>query len=188
MGRTSDAKEKILAAAQDLIELRGYTAMGVADICKSAGVPKGSFYYFFDSKDALTLAVVDHEWELQRAAWAAALNSDEPPLDRLRRICEISAASLLAGQESCGVVSGCLFGNLALELGTNPTVAVRDRIQEIFEAQVEMIEAVAGSREAARSFIAQLEGQIMFAKLHNDMSRLDSLWINCRALLGADRP
>jgi TetR/AcrR family transcriptional repressor of nem operon len=38
MGRTSDAKEKIISAAQSLIELRGYSASGVAEICKTAGV------------------------------------------------------------------------------------------------------------------------------------------------------
>jgi len=36
MGRTSDAREKILSAAQSLIELRGYSALGVAEICKAA--------------------------------------------------------------------------------------------------------------------------------------------------------
>ena len=59
MGRTSDAREKILSAAQSLIELRGYSALGVAEICKAADVPKGSFYYFFESKEALALAVID---------------------------------------------------------------------------------------------------------------------------------
>ena len=62
MGRTSDAREKILSAAQSLIELRGYSALGVAEICKAADVPKGSFYYFFESKEALALAVIDEHW------------------------------------------------------------------------------------------------------------------------------
>lgn len=62
MGRTSDAREKIITAAQSLIELRGYSALGVAEICKSAGVPKGSFYYFFESKEALALTVLDEHW------------------------------------------------------------------------------------------------------------------------------
>ena len=39
MGRTSDAKQKILGAARSLIEGRGYSALGVAEICKAAGVP-----------------------------------------------------------------------------------------------------------------------------------------------------
>jgi TetR/AcrR family transcriptional repressor of nem operon len=92
-------------------------------------------------------------------------------------------------------VAGCLFGNLALEL-SNQTEAVRGRLQEIFDAQVDMVESVVAearesgnvgvtdTREAARAVVAQLEGQVMFAKLYNSTHRLSPLWENCRALLG----
>ncbi|WP_328491877.1 TetR/AcrR family transcriptional regulator [Streptomyces sp. NBC_00414] len=196
MGRTSDAREKILAAAQSLIELRGYSALGVAEICKAAGVPKGSFYYFFDSKEALALAVIDEHWAGQKDTWEHILGTDTEPLDRLRRLFEEAEAAQFAGQESCGSVSGCLFGNLTLEM-SNQTESVRTRLQEIFEAQVDMVDSVVAealgrqevtvtdTREAARAVVAQLEGQVLFAKLYNNTRRLGSLWANCLALLGA---
>ncbi|MET7697336.1 TetR/AcrR family transcriptional regulator [Streptomyces sp. NPDC005485] len=193
MGRTSDARQKILGAARSLIEARGYTALGVAEICKAAGVPKGSFYYFFESKEALALTVVDEHWAAQQRDWARILGGAAQPL---RRLFEETEAGQRAGQEGCGTVSGCLFGNLTLEL-SNQTEAVRGRLQEIFDAQVDMVEAVVAeaqgrgdvsvtdTREAARAVVAQLEGQVMFAKLYNNTSRLSPLWQNCRALLGA---
>ncbi|WP_037571457.1 TetR/AcrR family transcriptional regulator [Phaeacidiphilus oryzae] len=196
MGRTSDAREKILTAAHDLIERRGYSALGVAEICKAAGVPKGSFYYFFESKEALALAVIDDHWSAEQRVWSRILTADGPPLPRLRRLFEATQAALQAGQDSCGTISGCLFGNLSLEL-SNQTEAVRTRLQEIFQAQAEMVAAVieearargevtvADDRAAARSIVAQLEGQVLFAKLYNDSSSLDPLWANCLALLGA---
>ncbi|MEU0783944.1 TetR/AcrR family transcriptional regulator [Streptomyces sp. NPDC006173] len=199
MGRTSDAREKILGAAQSLIELRGYSALGVAEICKAAGVPKGSFYYFFESKEALALAVIDEQWAGQKSAWARALGGDDEPLIRLRRLFEDTEASQLAGQQSCGTVSGCMFGNLTLEM-SNQTESVRERLQAIFEEQVGMVEsvvseglarhdiAVADSREAARAVVAQLEGQVLFAKLYNNTQQLGPLWSNCLALLGASMP
>ncbi|MFF5546280.1 TetR/AcrR family transcriptional regulator [Streptomyces olivaceoviridis] len=198
MGRTSDAREKILAAAQSLIELRGYSALGVAEICKAAGVPKGSFYYFFESKEALALAVLDEHWEAQRGDWARVLRGGGEPLARLRRLFEETEAGLRAGQQSCGTVSGCMFGNLTLEL-SNQTEPIRERLQQIFEAQVEMVEKVVAeardrgeatvgdAREAARSIVAQLEGQVLFAKLYNDTRHLDVLWENCLSLLSARR-
>ncbi|AEY93060.1 TetR-family transcriptional regulator [Streptomyces hygroscopicus subsp. jinggangensis 5008] len=198
MGRTSDAREKILAAAQSLIELRGYSALGVAEICKAAGVPKGSFYYFFESKEALALAVLDEHWEAQRGDWARVLRGGGEPLARLRRLFEETEAGLRAGQQSCGTVSGCMFGNLTLEL-SNQTEPIRERLQQIFEAQVEMVEKVVAearergeatvgdAREAARSIVAQLEGQVLFAKLYNDTRHLDALWENCLSLLSARR-
>ncbi|MFD3440601.1 TetR/AcrR family transcriptional regulator [Streptomyces sp. NPDC058685] len=196
MGRTSDAKEKIISAAQTLIELRGYSALGVAEICKTAGVPKGSFYYFFESKEALALAVIDEHWTAQQRDWTRILNGDAEPLPRLRRLFQETEAAQLAGQQTCGTVSGCLFGNLTLEM-SNQTEAIRKRLQEIFDAQVDMVETViaealergevtvADSRDAARSVVAQLEGQVLFAKLYNNTSQLSALWANCLALLGA---
>jgi TetR/AcrR family transcriptional repressor of nem operon len=77
---------------------------------------------------------------------------------------------------------------------------VRKRLQEIFEAQVDMVApviaealarnevAVSDPREAARSVVAQLEGQVLFAKLYNNTHLLGRLWANCLALLGAKAP
>ncbi|MEU6071610.1 MULTISPECIES: TetR/AcrR family transcriptional regulator [Streptomyces] len=196
MGRTSDARGKILSAAQSLIELRGYSALGVAEICKTAGVPKGSFYYFFESKEALALTVIDEHWAAQRRDWTRVLTSEAEPLHRLRLLFEETEAEQRAGQQSCGTVSGCLFGNLSLEM-SNHTEAIRARLQQIFDAQVEMVDGVitealgrgevtvTDTREAARSVVAQLEGQVLFAKLYNNTGRLGPLWANCLALLGA---
>lgn len=196
MGRTSDAKEKILNAAHSLIELRGYSALGVAEICKAADVPKGSFYYFFESKEALALAVLDEHWQAQRGDWARALQDGGEPLSRLRRLFEQTQAGLRAGQQSCGTVSGCMFGNLTLEL-SNQTEPIRARLQQIFDAQVEMVDTVIAearergevtvgdTRAAARSVVAQLEGQVLFAKLYNNTQHLEALWDNCLALLSA---
>ncbi|MFJ8504336.1 TetR/AcrR family transcriptional regulator [Streptomyces avermitilis] len=199
MGRTSNAREKILAAAQSLIELRGYSALGTAEICKVAGVPKGSFYYFFESKEALALAVLDEHWATQRREWTRILSGDAGPLQRLRQLFEETEAGQRAGQQSCGTVSGCMFGNLTLEM-SNQTEAIRERLQQIFDAQVDMVEevisgaqqrgevAVSDTHEAARSVVAQLEGQVLFAKLYNDTGRLNPLWANSLAILGARMP
>ncbi|HTU76038.1 MAG TPA: TetR/AcrR family transcriptional regulator [Trebonia sp.] len=196
MGRTSDARDKILSSARALIEVRGYSALGVAEICTAAGVPKGSFYYFFESKEALALAVIDEQWARQRQDWASVLSSQAGPLERLWALFEATQASLAAGQQGCGTVSGCMFGNLTLEM-SNQTEAVRQRLQEIFAEQVAMVAAVvaeavargqatvADAREAARSIVAQLEGQVLFAKLYNSTQPLGTLRANCAALLAA---
>jgi AcrR family transcriptional regulator len=196
MGRTSDARNKILDAAKTLIEQRGYSALGVAEICSTAGVPKGSFYYFFESKQALALAVIDEHWATQRQQWVELLSSDHDPLRRLRDLFEATEDVQRAGQQRAGLVVGCLFGNLALEL-SNQAEEIRSRLQEIFEAQIDLIEQVvieakdAGqasasvdARDAARSIVAQIEGSVLLAKLLNDPpnSRRSGVtpWACCR--------
>ncbi len=197
MGRTSDAREKLVSAGRDLMARRGYAALGVAEIAAAAGVPKGSFYYFFESKQALALAVIDEHWTEQEAQWRAVLGSDRPPLERLRGLFEATAAVQQQSRDDVGVVTGCLFGNLTLELSTQDE-AVRTRLQEIFDAQIDLVSEViavaqrdgtvhvADVRDAARSVVAQLEGLVLFAKLLNDPDQLQRMWSNSLSLLGAD--
>ena len=196
MGRTSGARPKILQAGRELMARRGYAALGVAEICAAAGVPKGSFYYFFDSKQALAQAVIEDHWANQHAQWAELLGSEKPPLERLRDLFDATTDVQREAQKETGVVTGCLFGNLALELSTQDSL-IRDRLQEIFEAQIELVTAVvdlakqngetqvADTREAARALVAQLEGMVLFAKLLNDPAQLDQMWSHSLALLGA---
>src|ERR1041384_6893505 len=62
MGRTSDAHERLMDAALDLIWEESYGAVTIDDICQRAGVKKGSFYYFFDSKAELAVAALERMW------------------------------------------------------------------------------------------------------------------------------
>lgn len=197
MGRTSDARNKILDAGRTLIAQRGYSSLGVAEICATAGVPKGSFYYFFESKQALALAVIEDHWAAQQKQWVELLSSDHDPLSRLKDLFEATEQTQRAGQQKTGHVVGCLFGNLALEL-SNQVEEVRTRLEQIFDAQIDMIEQVVAeakdagqtgasvdTREAARSIVAQIEGRVLLAKLLSDPTQLDALWQNSLDLLQA---
>lgn len=60
---TSAASEKntraaILATGQDIMSRKGFSAVGLAEILAEAGVPKGSFYHYFGSKDAFGEAML----------------------------------------------------------------------------------------------------------------------------------
>jgi TetR/AcrR family transcriptional repressor of nem operon len=159
-------------------------------------VPKGSFYHFFESKQALAVTVINEHWTEQRRQWTELLSSDRPPLQRLRDLFEATETVQRRGQQDNGVVVGCLFGNLALEL-RNQADDIKHRLQEIFDAQIDLIQKVVAeahergdtaatvdTRDAARSIVAQLEGQVLFAKLLNDPGQLEAMWRNCLALLG----
>ena len=81
MGRKSDAKERLIQAAMDLFYTRSYADVGVQELCKAAGVKKGSFYHFFETKQDLVLAALDRWWEFaQETTWEQAFESDPPPL------------------------------------------------------------------------------------------------------------
>src|SRR3954465_14452881 len=71
MGRTSDANERLMNAALDLIWEESYGAVTIDDICKRAEVKKGSFYYFFKSKAELAIAALERMW---RDDWKPAMD------------------------------------------------------------------------------------------------------------------
>ena len=84
MGRTSDAKPRLLAAAGELFQDKGYHAVGIQEICDAAGVNKGSFYYFFSSKRDLVLAAIDAQVEMyQQELMQPAFSSNVPSATQL---------------------------------------------------------------------------------------------------------
>lgn len=197
MGRTSNADERLLDAACGLIGERGYSAVGVADICALAGVPKGSFYYFFESKQALTLATINVHWAKQRLDWDAALAGKGRALARLRTLVLATTKAQRQAKDECGRVDGCLLGNLSLEL-SNKEESVRARLDEIFGEQIQIvhellkaaaaegnIEATAATAKTARAVVAHLEGMVLFAKLKDNARLLDDVWPHALLLIRA---
>src|SRR5450755_4865801 len=92
MGRVSDAKEKLMEAVRELIWTGSYGSTTIDQICKRAGVKKGSFYYFFDSKSDVAAAALDGEWERRRVELDSIFSSTVPPLERLKKYCEYGYA------------------------------------------------------------------------------------------------
>ncbi|MEU3014130.1 TetR/AcrR family transcriptional regulator [Nocardia asteroides] len=191
MGRTSDARERLLAAAADLMHQRGYAAIGVAEICARADVRKGSFYHFFPSKEALTVAAIDAYWDAQRPAWLAERDRAAAPEARLEALIGAQLAGQRAYREATGNLGGCLLANVGIEL-TDREPLVRDRIQQIFAEQTTIVTDIVAETGAqspdttARAVLAQLEGSLLFAKLHNDPTLLDRVWEQTRRLLDTD--
>jgi TetR/AcrR family transcriptional repressor of nem operon len=60
---TSDVRANILATGQRLMAGKGYSAVGLNEILSGAGVPKGSFYHYFGSKDAFGEALLDRYFD-----------------------------------------------------------------------------------------------------------------------------
>ena len=179
MGRTSDARERLIKSATELISEHGYTAVGVNEICEHAGVKKGSFYHFFPSKRDLVLAAINTQGERGRRLLERAMSADLPPLEKIERAFELTYRHHAAAAQDSGRVNGCAIGNLALELSTRDEV-VRLKLQQAFDvwascfkrALDEAVDAgdIPGTDTSvlADSLVAYMEGIIMLAKANND--------------------
>jgi TetR/AcrR family transcriptional repressor of nem operon len=107
-----DVRRRLLAAGLDLVHSRGFAASGVKDITDAAGVPKGSFYAYFPSKEAFAAAILEHYWSDIEARLLPILRDDGVAQERITRFFHALADEHEAGD----FLLGCLIGNLSLEL------------------------------------------------------------------------
>ncbi|WP_227545968.1 TetR family transcriptional regulator C-terminal domain-containing protein [Marinobacter fonticola] len=141
---SNDTRAELIRVGGDIIAQRGFNSTGINAVLKEAGVPKGSFYYYFASKEDFGLAVIDgfaaeYNAQLDRTLGNPALS----PLERIRRYLDMGVSDM----QSCDYCRGCLIGNLGQELaGQNESF--RLRLDSIFsDWQARFAECLEQARE-----------------------------------------
>src|ERR1700756_930627 len=118
MRRGSDGKEKLMEAVRELILIGSYGSTTIDQICGRAGVKKGSFYYFFNSKVELAVAAIDQEWDRKRPELDAMFSAPVPPLERFQKCCDYACRDQAEIQKKYGRVLGCPLFSLGAEIST----------------------------------------------------------------------
>jgi TetR/AcrR family transcriptional repressor of nem operon len=111
-----DTRERILAVARDLVHGASLAQVSTEDVCRAAGVHKGSLYHYFSSKEALGSAVLDRNWGMMQALLEEAFADDVPPLGRIDRFVDGFVRMLTLMRERFGATPGCPLGGLAAEV------------------------------------------------------------------------
>ena len=156
-------KDLLLEAGKKTFLEKGYNNAGIEAILQAAGVPKGSFYYYFENKEDFGLKVLDRFAECYDERLSRILGDTSiPPLDRLRNYFESMYEKLRLDQ--CR--NGCLIGNLSQEMA-DQSEAFRARLEEIFESRVD--------RYAECLLQAQMEGEVA---ADIDVRELAEFWLN----------
>jgi len=179
MGRTSDAREKLLEVAFELIWTNSYGGVSVDQICERAHVNKGSFYYFFPSKTDLTVAAYEAHWQQRRPELDRIFSPQTPPLERIEQYCRHSYESQKAKFDEGGRVLGCPFASVGCEL-SNQDEQIRRKVQEMFDRSCKYIEAaladaarqrlvcIDDARTVAQAVLAYILGMLIQARIRND--------------------
>ena len=175
--KRAPAREKLLAAAVQLIRARGYAATSIDAICRQAGVAKGAFFHHFESKDALAIAAAEH-WSTTTSALFAEAPYHAPadPLARVLGYLDFRQ-SLLAGAPETFT---CLVGTMVQETFASAP-SIRDACEasisghaQTLEADIAAAMALYGVQDAgcprslALHFQAVLQGGFILAKAKND--------------------
>src|SRR5262249_12560819 len=118
MGRVSDARQRLMDAMTELIWTGSYGATTIDQICDKAGVKKGSFYYFFESKVELGVAALDEQWQLHRPELDSIFSPTVPPLERLKKYCDYGYRIQAELRQKHGYVLGCPLFSVGAEVCT----------------------------------------------------------------------
>lgn len=178
-----DTREALIRSGLEVLTEQGFRAAGIDGILKRVGVPKGSFYHYFSSKEVFGRAVLE-----QYAAFFARkldrhlCDASLPPLARI----EAFAEDAKQGMARHGFRRGCLVGNLGQEVGLLPD-SYRAALEQVLgdwqqrlaacleEARTSGVLAPDADCDAlADYFWLGWEGAVMRAKLKESAAPLDT--------------
>jgi TetR/AcrR family transcriptional repressor of nem operon len=195
MGRTSDAKQRLMDAVKELIWTGSYGSTTIDQICDKAGVKKGSFYYFFDSKVDLAEAAIEQDWQQRRPDLDAIFSSTVPPLERIERYCQYGYQIQAELKAKCGCVLGCPLFSLGAEVSTQEG-RLQKKIQSILDYKLKYLESCIRDAHAAglinapnpaakaRILFTYFQGLLTDARIRNDLGVLRDAVQGTHELLG----
>ena len=173
-------REKILDTAIVLLWQHSYGAVSVEDICREAGVQKGSFYHYFPSKVDVVIEAFERLWESHRPLFDEVFSATRPPLERLRHFSDTVYKKQKETAARFGKVLGCPYMSCGAELSTQDE-RIRCKMDELFaratryfetllrDARAMGLTSVKSPAVSAQEMQSYIAGVMYQAKLKNDV-------------------
>jgi len=148
----TNTREEIIRKGAELIHVQGFNATGLQQILQAAGIPKGSFYFYFKSKEDFGLAVIDYFSVMINGIFVHYLKDKKiPPLKRLEKLMDFFENTF----RQSGNTRGCPIGNLSLELA-DTNERLRIHLAGVVESLIEKIEFCLKDAKLGKSIPAEL--------------------------------
>ena len=191
------ARERLIETASRLFHLRSYSSVGIQELCEEAGVRRGSFYYYFPSKEALVEAVLDYERDdLLEQVFDPAFEQRRAPLERFDEFLRL-LHNYQVGRTNAegGEVGGCPIANLAQELASHhpklraQAEAILDRFTDMYQAALEeargqrQLDPDVDTQKSAVRIRAYVQGVLETAKLRADPDVISQCGLDVDGLL-----
>lgn len=177
-----ETRELLVHAGLEALTEKGFSSTGIDEVLKRVGVPKGSFYHYFESKEAFGMALIDRY--ASYFAYKLERHFNDPsktPLERLWAFVEDAKT----GMTRHDFRRGCLIGNLGQEMAALPE-SFCARLRAVFHdwerrfagclkaaQQQGEIPASVDCDEAAAFFWIGWEGAVLRAKLERNAKPLE---------------
>lgn len=187
-----DTRRSILDTAQRIMARKGFSAVGINEVLTAAGVPKGSFYHFFGSKDAFGEAMIrayftDYLADMDRILAEPGQTSAERLTHYWQNWRETQSVDECQGK-CLAVKLGAEVSDLseAMRLALKEgTAAVVDRLERTISTGVEdgSLTIDASARDTAQALYGMWLGASVMVKIHRDIGPLDTTMTVTRQLL-----
>ena len=167
-GQRPGKRERLVAAAAQLLHQQGIERTTLADIAKAADVPAGNVYYYFKTKDDVIAAVIEAHAQQIKTTLAAIDAHHRAPRSRLKAfVREFTAQSEMVAQH------GCPLGSLCLELGkrvSQPSFAVAELMRLPVAWAEEQFRSLGrhDAHDLALDLMAAYEGSALLANTMRD--------------------
>ncbi|PRY10740.1 TetR/AcrR family transcriptional regulator [Kineococcus rhizosphaerae] len=191
--RTS-TRTTLLDAAQRTFAHKGFSGVGINEVLAGAGVPKGSFYHYFSSKDAFGEAVLEHYYAQYLADMDVVLSRPDTTWAQ-RTLDYFESWRLTQSLDDCQ--GRCLAVKLGAEVA-DMSEAMRERLKAGTTGIVNRLEsALRGGledgtvtlqdepRAVAQSLYELWMGASVLAKVYRNLSSMDNAMATTRRLIGA---
>ncbi len=182
-GAERDTYRILLESGMAVMFEKGYTNTGIQEVLTAVGVPKGSFYHYFKSKEDFAQKIILHVEENYANMLAGYLRDKElSPVNRLKNLIVTKKKELL--ENSCR--RGCLIGNLSQEMADQSEVLrielsrVMSRWRDIYAACIDEGQSLGEitkefpATTLAEMFLCGWEGAIMRAKTQKTVEPIEA--------------
>lgn len=168
-----DTRERVMDAAQGLIQGRGYTGCSIKDVAEAVGLRTATIHHHFPTKGDLGAAVARRYREAIKARLAEIVARDPSPAGRLRGLAGIFRGVLETENRLC------LCAALGAEADTLPP-QVRAEVEAYFEDAEAWLSGVfsdlgaSAPKARARAYLSILEGAMLVARARRDIAWFDA--------------
>jgi TetR/AcrR family transcriptional repressor of nem operon len=176
-----NTRDRIIETGAEIVHRKGFNHTGIQEILNAAGVPKGSFYNYFKSKDDFGLQIIDYfSAHFQQIAKKTLEDTRISPLSRIYAF----LTAFMEHFESQNYAGGCPIGNLAQEMGDLSPV-FRKKLSEAMDMMVDAYSRVLSAaqndgkimkslniKDTARFIIAGWHGAVIQMKLTRSLDPL----------------
>ena len=172
MGIRDNKKEHILQAGLEVMKVNGYNGTSVKDIVDAAGVPKGSFYNYFASKESFAIEALEAVSCEDYLANKQRLSADgTPALKRLQGFFESTTRNACDGEFKVG----CFFGNMGQEMADS-NEAIRQKVKAVLKRNtglfIEVLEEAKQAGEIKSDAPTEVIGEFLMNAWEGTLMRM----------------